>query len=633
MRFFTTRTVSALALALIFTSCTPGNNESSDRDSDASAEAQESASEGHTGQTDEFNALKNCYFGAVHVHTGYSFDAYTNGTLTIPSHAYEWAQGKAIPGGGGGPDLQIKTPLDFYAVSDHAEYMGVFKRMENPDDPLSKLPIAAEVNSDDQAVAFAAFSRLLDDMSTGKSDPQLSDPEISTSVWSEIVATADEYYKPGEFTTFPAFEWSSNPNFQNLHRVVVFKNTENLPKLAFSALDSDKPEDLWTWMEQARANGADLLAIPHNGNASDGLMFALTDSEGNALSETYVKRRMANEPLYEVTQIKGTSETHPDLSPNDEFAGFELWDYTLSANALKAKVREGSYIRKAYLDGLKLKAEGVGNPFQYGLIGDTDTHNAAASHEEFNYTGKFAFENNAEHRLKGAPGFKPANVVQVQEFSSGGLHGIWATENTRDAIYEGMVSKETFATTGTMMKVRFFGGWNFKDADIEGGGWVSSGYSNGVAMGSELTAQQGNASPSFLIWAQKDPNSGNLDRVQVVKGWVDADGNQHEKVYNVAWSGDRKLDADGNLPAVGSTVNAETATYTNNTGAPELKTVWSDPEFNASENAFYYLRVLEIPTPRWNTYDAARTGLDNPDNIPFEIQERAFSSPIWYYPG
>ncbi len=343
----------------------------------------------------------NAYFGAVHVHTSYSFDAYTNGTLTSPAHAYQWAQGKAIPGGGGGPDLQIKQPLDFYAVSDHAEWMGVFKQMEDPASPLSKQPLAAGITSPTRIPGCRLLPRCCAISASANPDPALNDPAVNKSVWKEIVTTADEYYRPGEFTTFPAFEWSSNPEMRNLHRVVVFGSSSNVPESALSSIESTDPEHLWAWMGEQRKRGATLLAIPHNANASDGLMFSLQTQDGKPLNEAYIRTRQENEPLYEITQIKGTSETHPALSPNDEFADFEQWDYTLSADALRPTHRKGSFARQALLDGLGFAAKGMGNPFRYGFIGDTDTHNAGASHEEYNYTGKFAFENNPAHRLEG----------------------------------------------------------------------------------------------------------------------------------------------------------------------------------------------------------------------------------------
>ena len=347
------------------------------------------------------NPDRNAYFGNVHVHTGYSFDAFTNGSKTVPQDAYDWAQGKAIAGSGLGPDIQIVTPLDFYAVSDHAEYMGVFNQMSDPDSPFSRLPIAKRVTSPDAGTRIAAFAEVLRDMSTGHSDPQLADPAAARTVWAEIVRAADANYVPGEFTTFAAFEWTSNPGKRNLHRVVVFRDTSKLPELVMSALDSEQPEALWAWMDGLRGKGSTLLAIPHNGNASDGRMFELVKSDGKPIDAAYNAARSANEPLYEISQIKGTSETFPSLSPNDEFAGFEQWDYTLSADSERPTHRRGSFARPALLEGLSQEAEGNGNPFKFGFIGDTDTHNAAGSNEEFNYSGKFAFENNPKVRIEG----------------------------------------------------------------------------------------------------------------------------------------------------------------------------------------------------------------------------------------
>jgi hypothetical protein len=585
-------------------------------------------------RAEERPVATRAYFGAVHVHTGFSFDAFTNGTLSAPSDAYEWARGKAIPGGGGGPDLKILRPLDFYAVSDHAEYMGVFRLMADPESPLGKSDLARRVTSKEPGVAMQAFAEVLREMSAGHSRPELTDPKVSRPIWKQIVETADRYYEPGEFTTFPAFEWTSNPNKRNLHRVVVFASSKSVPELPLSSLDSDDPEALWRWMEGTRAKGATLLAIPHNANASDGLMFSLETRTGKPLTKEYVQTRAANEPLYEVSQIKGTSETHPDLSPNDEFAGFEQWDYTLSADSERPTRRKGSFARQAYLDGLSLAGKGLGNPFRFGLVGDTDTHNAAASHEEDNYTGKFAMENDPRHRLDGTTvGTTPGQARQVREFSSGGLAAVWAEENTRESIFAAMQRKETFGTSGPHLQVRFFGGWDFDASDVGGGDVASVGYRKGVPMGATLAARGEAKAPSFLIAASKDPSSGNLDRVQVIKGWVDREGRQHEKIYDVAWSGDRKPDAaTGKLPAVGNTVDVKQATYTNDIGSAQLAVAWSDPAFDPAEQAFYYARVLEIPTPRWSTRDAAKLGVEIPEGLPATIQERAWSSPIWYAP-
>lgn len=578
------------------------------------------------------NPRGNPYFGAVHIHTSYSFDAYTNGTVTTPADAYRWARGEAIPASRLAPGLMNKTavPLDFYAVSDHAEFLGIFRKMSDPSSPLSRTDMAKRVTSPDPNVAMQAFAQLLRDLSEQKVDPAMMDPGINRTIWAEIVKTADEFYRPGVFTTFPAFEWTSNPGKRNLHRVIVFRDSAHVPDRVLSAFDTDKPEDLWRWMEAQRGKGSTLLAIPHNGNASDGLMFSLFDSRGLPLSAEYVAERAKNEPVYELSQIKGTSETMPALSPNDEFAGFELWDYTLSADSERPKRHVGSYVRRALLDGLSLQARGRGNPFKYGFIGDSDTHNAAATNEEYNHTGKFGAEFDAAHRLRGFPGQPAAQVQQVREFSSGGLAGVWAPENTREAIFDAMMRKETFGTSGPRIQVRFFGGWTFGPADARGAALVEAGYARGVPMGSDLPAAGSAGAPTFLVSALKDPASGNLDRIQIVKGWVDASGAAHETIHDVAWSGRRHPDAAGKLPPVGSTVDAKKATYTNAIGATELAAAWTDPDFDPALDAFYYARVLEIPTPRWSTRDAAKLGIDIPAGLPAEIQERAWSSPIWY---
>ncbi len=579
------------------------------------------------------NPERNAYFGNVHVHTGWSFDAFTNGSKTTPMDAYAWAQGKEITNSGVGGKIQIQTPLDFYMVSDHAEFMGVFNQMANPDSPISKLEIAKGVNSTDPNVRMQTFAGFLRDMSSGKVDPALSDPGLARSVWAEIVKAADANCKPGKFTTFAGFEWTSNPNKRNLHRVVVFRDTAHLPDLVLSAMDSDDPETLWKWMGELRAKGATLLAIPHNGNASDGRMFELVKFDGKPIDAAYNKTRAANEPLYEISQIKGTSETFPSLSPTDEFANFEQWDYTLSADFERPTKRKGSFARQALLDGISQDAKGNGNPFKYGFIGDSDTHNAAASNEEFNYSGKFAFENDAHDRLEGLKGQPAGQIQQVREFSSGGLAGVWAEENTRESIFDAMQRKETFGTTGPMMKVRFFGGWDFGANDLQGGALVKAGYARGVPMGGDLKTPAGKA-PTFMVMAAKDPKSGNLDRIQVIKGWLDAKGAQHQKIYDIVWSGDRKPDPKtGKLPPVGNTVDAAKASYTNSIGSAELSAAWTDPDFDPAVHAFYYARVIEIPTPRWSTYDAVALKLPVPKGIPVWIQERAWSSPIWYAPA
>ncbi|MFV0276486.1 MAG: DUF3604 domain-containing protein, partial [Parahaliea sp.] len=433
-------------------------------------------------------------------------------------------------------------------------------------------------------------------------------------------------------TTFPAFEWTSNPQMRNLHRVVLFRDSKGVPDTALSSAQSSDPEHLWAWMDAQRSRGATLIAIPHNANASDGLMFSLQTYEGKDLSAGYVETRRRNEPLYEITQIKGTSETHPSLSPNDEFAGFELWDYLLSAEGLRPTRHRGAYASQALLDGLSVASSGRGNPFQYGFIGDSDTHNGAASHEEFNFTGKFAVHNTPDIRIHGLPGQEEYRTHIVQEFSSGGLAAVWAGANTREDIFAAMNRRETYGTSGPRIKLRFFGGWQYAPDDATSTDLAERGYAGGVPMGGSLDSAPAGAAPTFLVWAASDPDSGYLDRVQMIKGWVDADGKQHEQIYNIAWSGERQLDTGGKLPAVGDTVNAVDATFSNSIGSPQLATYWRDPNFRADQRAFYYVRVLEIPTPRWTTHDTAALKEAPPEDFPTSIQERAFSSPIWYTP-
>jgi hypothetical protein len=579
------------------------------------------------------NPARDVYFGNFHIHTAWSFDAYINGAASGPDGAYRWAKGEVVPGGGDGTPLKIKVPLDWYIVSDHAEYLGALPLMGDPDSPVSKHPLAPAISGDDPKASFDAYTEILDGISNRRNDEILGDPELAKSIWKQVVEIADKHYEPGDFTTFAGFEWTSNPGWRNLHRVVFFADTDNLPAKPISAIDSDVPEDLWKWMDAQRAKGAELLAIPHNGNASDGLMFPVeTSYGGSSLDKGYAEARMRNETLYEITQIKGTSEVYPALSPNDEFAGFELWDYTLASTATPPEHKRGGYVREALIRGLQLQQDGKGNPFKYGFIGDSDTHNSAAAIEEDNYTGKFGFENDPKHRLNGPPGVSKAAAKQVRQFSSGGVAAVWARANTREEIFAAIARKETYATSGPRMKVRFFGGYGFEPDTVSAVDWLDKAYSIGVPMGGDLLEAPQGKSPTFIVAAMKEADGANLDRVQVIKGWVDAKGQTHEKIYNVALSGDRKADEKGKAPAVGNTVDAKTATYSNTIGADELLTVWSDPDFDPEQYSVYYARVLQIPTPRWSTYDAVRTGLERPEDLPVSIQERAWTSPIWYTP-
>lgn len=578
-------------------------------------------------------ADRKAYFGAIHVHTSVSFDAFTMGTRTQPEDAYRWARGEPITPGMNGPTNQVQTPLDFYAVTDHAEMLGVFQEMQRPGSAASKAAIASRVLSADPAAAVAAFTELIRDLNTGNLDPALKDPQIANAAWRNVATVADKYYEPGKFTTFVGFEWTSSPENRNMHRIVLFRDTKVLPEVPLSTTEGLDPEQLWAWMDAQRARGSVLMASGHNGNQSDGRMFEEVKFDGSPIDKAWVDARIRNEPLYELNQIKGTSETFPSLSPNDEFANFELFDYTLSATPERPRTHEGSYARQALISGLAIEARGLGNPFKFGFYGDNDTHAASGSHEEFNYTGKFGIEASPEARMDGAPGAQLEQVELLRQFGSGGLAGVWADRNTREAIYDAMTRKETWATSGSMIRLRMFAGAGLGKADLDAPDFAARGYQKGVPMGGDLKGGPGTAAPTFLIRALKDPKSGNLDRIQVIKGWVDAKGGRHEKVFDVAWAGDRKPGRDGKLPPIGNTVEVKTATYTNSIGAAELSAAWTDPEFDPAERAVYYARVLEIPTPRWSTYDAVRLGRPLMKGVPATIQERAWSSPIWFTPS
>ncbi len=576
------------------------------------------------------NPLKDAYFGNLHVHTGWSFDATTNGSITTPDSAYRWAKGEAISNGEELPDLQILRPLDWLAVSEHSEYLGVLPLMSDPDSPLSEHPLAADIFGGDPDAAFAAYQEISDQIYgvPPSPDPELYADELRRDLWAEVVAMTDAHYEPGRFTTFAAFEWTSAPNWQNLHRVVLFRDTDNVAEMPLTAMDTSVPADLWDWMDRQRQNGSKLLAVPHNGNASDGMMFPLGNAFGDVkVDSDYSAARMRNEPLFELTQIKGTSEVFPSMSPNDEFAEFEIWDYTLSPEAVPPSNRLGGYAREALIRGMKYEQEDRGNPFKYGFIGDSDTHNAATSVEENNYTGKFGFEQEPRHRLEGPPGVPESAIKQVQRFSSGGLAGVWAESNTREAIFDAMVRKETFATSGPRLRVRMFAGYDYSADSMESSDWLQAAYDNGVPMGGDLTAPPEGAAPTFLVAAMKEPDGANLDRIQIVKGWIE-NGEQMEQIYDVALSGNR---TDGS-EAVGNTVDVSTASYTNDIGAAELTASWTDPDFDPAVPALYYARVLQIPTPRWSTYDAKTLGVEVPEGLPTSIQERAWTSPIWYTP-
>ena len=574
------------------------------------------------------------YFGDTHVHTALSGDAFIFGNHSAtPDTAYRYAKGIPVVHPYHKAKVQLRSPLDFMAVADHAEYMGVTP-LTVKGDPRVMSSERGRKNHQlfKEGKGAVVFMEMVRSINENKPISELNTEEIRKPVWQKITRAADAHNEPGKFTTFIAWEWSSLPDGANLHRVVLMKDGAEKAEtfLPYSSIDSARPEDLWAWLEKtSKQADVDILAIPHNSNISKGLMFAVKDSEGKPITTSYAKTRAEWEPLVEVTQTKGDSETHASLSPDDEFADFETYDSLIDArNAIAKNPGDaGNYVRAALKNGLAIEQKVGINPFKLGMIGSTDSHTGLSSAEEGNFWGKMAIDSIPANKEKG---FSKRN--SGFDMSASGLAAVWATENTREALFDAMKRKETYATTGPHMKVRFFGGWEYEADDALATDLADRGYSKGVPMGGDLTAAPASATPSFLIQAVKDPVGANLDRVQVIKGWVDEAGATHETVFNVALSGDRKVDAEGKAPAVGNTVDIATALYTNDIGAIDLATVWTDPSFDASQRAFYYVRVLEIPTPRNSTQDMVALGKTPPEGYPTSIQERAYTSPIWYTP-
>ncbi len=584
--------------------------------------------------------LKEVYFGETHLHTGWSFDAYLFGNkLTGPADAYKYAMGMPIKHPMG-YDVQLKRPLDWVAVSDHSEYAGTVRLANEPGSAISKLPIAKKLKVRSEADIQRIFGLLGDSLAKKQPIKELVDPQVAGGVWKENVALADRFYRPGKFTTFPAYEWTSTPNNCNLHRNILFKDSQKVPAVPFSSLNSGHPEDLWKWMDAQRQAGHEVLAISHNANLSDGLMFPTeVDSRGRPLDTAWAEARMRNEPLSEVKQIKGQSETHPLLSPNDEFANFEVLDYLLFVTQERPIQVHGSYIREGLENGMAMQGRRGYNPYKVGFVGGSDSHDTASPYRQKNFFGAHgSIDGSLKKRMSGV------NMVglDILQENPAGLTGVWAEENTREAIFAALMRRETFATSGPRHKLRFFGGWEYQGLKQPGSldrqEWVKAAYEKGVPMGRDLPAPRAKA-PTFIVWAVKDPDGANLDRIQIIKGWT-KNGQIFEKIYDVAWSGNRKIDpATGKLPPVGNTANLATATYRDTIGAAELKEVWTDPDFDPDLETFYYARVLEIPTPRWTTIDARKLGMAPPTTaktmevehpVPSIVQERAWSSPIWY---
>ena len=566
--------------------------------------------------------VRSAYFGDLHLHTSLSLDAFIYDTRTTPEEAYRYAQGEPVSYFG--REVRRRAPLDFLAVTDHSEFLGVLPLLTRPDGPYADSIWQRMASSRDPGVLRELFMKL------NKEHPaQFLTPSLVRSQWQRLIDAAEANYHPGKFTTFVAYEWSSTPDRQNLHRNVIFRGPK-FPERPFSSIDSEHPEDLWSYLERQRALGIEVLAIPHNSNLSNGLMFANADSYGRPISRAYAERRARNEREVEITQTKGTSETTPEISPTDEFADFELYRYLLGADT-RGKI-DGSYVRQGFGRGLEIASRVGVNPFKLGVVGGTDFHSGLSSTEEANFPGGHGRIDNAQHP-EAALSAKLTGVGKPLLFAASGLTGVWAERNTRESIFAALMRRETFATSGDRIQVRLFAGWNLP-ADLGSrSGWVSEAYARGVPMGGDLRPPPvGAVSPRFLVWALKDPDSGNLDRIQIVKVWVDH-GVSHEHVFDVTWSGNRKPDPKtGTVPPVGSTVNLQDASFTNDIGAAQLETEWTDPDFDPALPAVYYARVLAIPTPRWSTYLAARNHLPLPADVPATIQERAWTSPVFYSP-
>ena len=587
-------------------------------------------------------------WGDTHLHTSTSFDAGAFGNRLDARQAYRFAKGNEVTATTG-MSVRLSRPLDWLVVADHSDNMGLFDLIYAGDRSITSDPEGKRIYDMIKAggdSAVQASLELIDTFSRGETISDALEVEPGTklfrSVWDRQIAAAEEAYEPGRFTSFIGYEWTSLIDGNNMHRVVMLRDDGSrarmmAPYTTFPPFGSPDPRDLWKWMEAyEQKTSGDVLAMAHNGNLANGIMFPETAQwNGRELDEEYVTQRAYWEPLYEVTQIKGDGETHPFLSPNDEFADYETWDKG-NLNLSEAKTDDmlaGEYARSALKIGLGLEEKLGTNPYKFGMVGSTDSHTSLATAQEDNFFGKHSgTEPNAERPMHVVGQFGDSIILGWEQVASG-LAAVWANENTREAIFDAMERKEVYATTGSRIGVRFFGGWEFTDEDLTSRTPAFAGYRKGVPMGGDLpTTPEGANAPTFMAYALKDPIGGNLDRIQIIKGWLDSDGKTHEKVYDVVWAGDRTPGDDGKLPPIGNTVDVKRATWTNTIGASELAAVWTDPEFNPDQRAFYYVRVIEIPTPRWTAYDAFRFGIELDAEIPMTTQERAYTSPIWYAP-
>ena len=598
-------------------------------------------------------------FGDLHVHTTYSFDAYIFGTLATPDDAYEFAKGKSIKHPAGF-DVSLDRPLDFYGVTDHGTFLGQVAEAATPGTPYYDAPSSAQVNDINspenlnistiprRTEAFGGFLvNTITALRERKLDIQYLD-SVSRRAWADTVAAAERHNDPGNFTTFIAYEYTaSTADMGNLHRNVIFKGNGNrIPSVPYSRANSNDPEGLWKWMDRIREDGIESLAIPHNSNGSDGFMFALKDSYGNPLTKEYAELRMRNEPIVEITQVKGTSDTHPALSTNDEWADFEIMPFKVATQSYSEP--KGSYVRDALLEGIKMEEKEGFNPYKFGFIGSSDTHTAASSQEEDNFFAKIGLLDSSAALRGSIPMTDPAILETDQSLTevdgkkymnssaitwgASGLAGVWAETNTRDSIYDAFRRKESFATSGPRMTIRFFAGFNLDQSKINDADLIEHLYANAKTMGADLDGV-GQQTPSFFVWAVRDAYTAPLQRVQIIKGYVDASGQPHEQVFDVACS-------DGGVPDLNSfrcpdnnaKVDISSCAFSQDVGAVELKTFWSDPTFEVDQRAFYYVRALENPTCRWSTWDAVRNNVEPRPDMPKTIQERVWSSPIHYIP-